>query len=92
MHGRTVEETVYQSISDALFLKDIDYSSGQLRAKIKSLRRQFGEAKVKGMHGGSQWKFYRLMEALFPSDNPQLIIEGDVYFNRETLVDVGLYI
>lgn len=76
MQGRTVDEVVYQKISDMLWAKNIDYSSGMLRLKMKNLKRTFTEAKSKGKHGGSNWKFFSLMEAIFPAKVPQLDIGG----------------
>jgi len=67
-----VPETVFKQISDGLYAIGIDRSWEQIRAKFKTLKRAFSEAK-KGKHNGDQWPHYWLMSYIYD----ETMIDGD---------------
>ncbi|KAK3929166.1 Zinc finger and SCAN domain-containing protein 29 [Frankliniella fusca] len=60
----TVPQHMWQQVSEDLFQLGLDYSWEQLKAKMKTLKRQFNEAK-RGQHNGDQWIHYWLMSYIF---------------------------
>jgi len=70
-----VQESLWQHISDVLYATDcygLNYSSQQLREKMRLFKNYFSNTKV-GKFGGRRWEFFSLMEELL--DKP---IQGDL--------------